>query len=445
MRLSIDVIEEVRKEIGRAQDVSLRPTLTKIRGLTQSQLSALNTLVACDQRATLAEIQGLEYVLEGTAGQSRTELGEAFEHFQKLGILATDTDAIRFLGDEFDKIYVKYFAREREILFSFPDLTPERLFRRRMQRLPNPRIAMQLSWYDSDLVRDVDESTSAFAIDQYNAVSLSRFVYSQTVTRATETAIAYKKDRQSTITVVRTRAHLPWFNTTLYCAPQDPGNVAVLDDWLLAVESVRQRVEELEGSLETEKRWLAPVPVEAIVEKAESLGPPAAKQVGELTFPGLMKSFIDRYMESGMAAEVLAHANLAYRYLPSRPASDNVIIPHLNTALNSIGYVFMAAGEIERAREVLGKGLTVAEDANDVAILRYNLGLCEAISGNLEKALDHIGSSIELTSPTAPEFLCLFRPVTVDGTLVLDEIREHPRLLDVASEAQVTLSAPFHE
>ena len=65
MELNLDVLDEVRRELERSQDISLRPVLAAVRNLDKEELSALRTLCAANGRATFDQIWFAEYLFWG--------------------------------------------------------------------------------------------------------------------------------------------------------------------------------------------------------------------------------------------------------------------------------------------------------------------------------------------------------------------------------------------
>lgn len=138
MKLDLGVLEYVRKQLEISRDITVRPILTRIRSLEKPQLSALHVLCSCDGRATFEQIWSIEYILNYEKRWTKDALERELKYFvdsgifegkaqmEKLGFRTRPAqDVIKFAGDDFDKIYTKYFAREREVPLIFRDFPLE--------------------------------------------------------------------------------------------------------------------------------------------------------------------------------------------------------------------------------------------------------------------------------------------------------------------------------
>lgn len=126
MKLSLGVLEEVRKELETVQDISGRPLITAITSLPEKHLEALSILCSMHNRATLYDIWTKEYIINAPEYWTYELLQQALDHLVTLHILTVnEAGIIRFPGDEFDKIYSKYFAREHKVLLNFTETSME--------------------------------------------------------------------------------------------------------------------------------------------------------------------------------------------------------------------------------------------------------------------------------------------------------------------------------
>src|SRR5207249_1797982 len=73
-----------------------------------------------------------QYIFMGAQEKVRLALSARLEEFTRDGIVHLKDGIITFRGDEFDRIYSKYFALQEKVLLSFPEFPYERFFILRM-------------------------------------------------------------------------------------------------------------------------------------------------------------------------------------------------------------------------------------------------------------------------------------------------------------------------
>jgi hypothetical protein len=112
MKLNLGVLEEVRKELESFQNIATRPIITKVRNMKRKRLAALSLFCRGVNTAIFENVWALEYIFNPNTEWTEFSLREELEYFINEDILFEDSDILKFNGDEFDKIYIKYFARE---------------------------------------------------------------------------------------------------------------------------------------------------------------------------------------------------------------------------------------------------------------------------------------------------------------------------------------------
>ncbi|MFM7406965.1 MAG: hypothetical protein ACKO3K_09965, partial [Cuspidothrix sp.] len=117
MNLNISVLEEVRKELENFQDISIRPILSKVRNLNKKQLQSLSLLTKCCQKANFEQIWCIEYLFHGESNWTKDSLEKEYQYLlnEKIIKLHNEEKHIDFNGDDFDRIYAKYLAREQKV------------------------------------------------------------------------------------------------------------------------------------------------------------------------------------------------------------------------------------------------------------------------------------------------------------------------------------------
>ncbi len=121
MELKLEVLDDVLLELTSGQDIHARNVISKVKALGKEGVRALSKLTLGNGQMTFAQLYGYEYLLHGSKRYSETRLKSHLDDFVASGILSDVGGVIRFLGDELDKIYLKYFARQTlKISLLFP-------------------------------------------------------------------------------------------------------------------------------------------------------------------------------------------------------------------------------------------------------------------------------------------------------------------------------------
>jgi len=122
MELTVDVLDDIRKELEAFQDVSKRPVLAAIQRYDKRQLSALHLLCACSGRAVFEQIWFSEYVFWADKRWTKESLQEQLLIFKNAKVVRIENDVVIFAGDEFDRIYCKYWARRYGVTLSIREM-----------------------------------------------------------------------------------------------------------------------------------------------------------------------------------------------------------------------------------------------------------------------------------------------------------------------------------
>ena len=120
MTLNHTILEDVRLELETSQDLTERPKLLVIKSLNKKGLKNLNYACKSLGIATMREILDMEYAIYDEKRIERKEFETSIQSLLDKEILKIDENQkISFFGDDFDKLYTKYFARESGISFEF--------------------------------------------------------------------------------------------------------------------------------------------------------------------------------------------------------------------------------------------------------------------------------------------------------------------------------------
>lgn len=117
MALSVDVLEEVRYELETSANVSNRPVINFVTKMSLRELEGLRIICQNNTRYTLQQCWQMEFILNGkNTSWSYAELQAFTKELQSNNIISLQGNGIiLFKGDDFERIYLKYFAREKGI------------------------------------------------------------------------------------------------------------------------------------------------------------------------------------------------------------------------------------------------------------------------------------------------------------------------------------------
>jgi tetratricopeptide (TPR) repeat protein len=442
MKLDLGVLEDVRKQLEISRDITVRPILTKIRSLEKQQLLALGLLCACDGRATFEQIWSIEYILNGEKRWTKNALEGELKYFidsgifegkagiEKLGFrLHPVRDVIKFAGDDFDKIYTKYFARERKIPLSFRDLP------------------LDVHWYlalesflgkeAKNLASMVEFSPLSIDVDSLDSIALKvasedsgedLFTQGSRLMSDTYFLMLTYRERE-TIPIVWLRLILPWLKVQSWHYAANPNNTETVDACLHIIQSLKGRANEIGGNLMVEKKELRVVPIEVLAHKIEITANEKFRDSIAINHAVIMST---EYAGEANTSEALLHANLSYRYNPA---------PKAYFVSNNLGYLFMAVGDLDKAQKLLERGIDLCHEPQECALSNYNLGVLEAKRGDFPSALSRIELSIEQATNVEKEKRrvdCLFVLKIVNAKLEFEEVKGLD-VVEVACESRNTV------
>lgn len=429
MKLNLSVLEDVRRELESLQNIITRPILTKIRSVKKELLSALNLLCACDGHATFDQLWSIEYIFNDEEKWTKEGLNKKLQYFVDEGIIKVEGDIIRFAGDEFDKIYIKYFAREQGVSLSFPDFPLELFWEVRLRNFLGKIgiTSIELFLITDYLNFDFNELCIKFANQ-----NLEEDIFEENPPGILEKLYFLMLDYrfEKTIPVLQMRINLLGITGLyLYYVP-NPTNLDDLDTFLQNVEPLKKRADEVGGKLLVEKKEIPVVSVEVLTKKVEFTKNEKFKNL--LSDLHALK-MVRQYLENANIEEALFHGDLAFRY-SSEPE------PGLS---NNLGYLYMCVGDFDKARSLFEKAISDYKESSEAALPNYNLGVLEAKCGNFDIALEKINfciSQLEATSEREVECECLIVPKLIGGKLEYEEIKK-PNLLETAIKARDVLES----
>lgn len=131
MVLDSQVLEDVRSELASTQDLSDRSALRFAESLSTRHLMALDVLGQCNPPIVADRLWQTEYLFNAEKNFTKASLDSCLSDLVAWGVLSRDGALVRFAGDDFDRIYLKYFGRERGLKMQVRSTRPDRYFAHR--------------------------------------------------------------------------------------------------------------------------------------------------------------------------------------------------------------------------------------------------------------------------------------------------------------------------
>ncbi|MDP2857210.1 MAG: hypothetical protein Q8P50_04435 [Bacillota bacterium] len=428
MELTVAVLEDLRGELEKARDVTARPVIKAIRNLNASQLNALRVLIPCDGKATIDQIWFAEFVFPGTVRFSREELESYLLKFIESGILNKDQDFIRFKGDEFDRVYCRYWARNFGVTL--------RVTQRPFDFFIGTRVGGHLARATKGLQQmgpirvgateppDITEIASHMV-----APDSSVDVFKSSLPLATELYWAsFDFQGADSVPIVAVTVITPWATVSCWHRWESPTDVAAdsLEQLSRMGEELRGRAGTLGGDV---KMRIDRIPVITLDQLATSVEKTENSRARTLVADGHVDQAVECYVGKRNTKMAILHGELAVRYGS----------PH--GFENNLGYLYMVAGDFPKARGMFEKAMRDKDagkgDPPSPGPTQYNLGILEAQEKHFPEALAQLTLAVKHAKSTSEldrKCLCLVVPKEQHDGLSFEEVM-NPDLLTTSDAA----------
>ncbi|MBU4294212.1 MAG: tetratricopeptide repeat protein, partial [Actinobacteria bacterium] len=431
MHINLSVLEDVRKELESTQDITKRPILQKIRNLTPEHLKAIGVLCKYKTETSFKDIWALEYILNDEKNWGEKSLKNELDYLVSTGIVKYENDLVEFNGDDFDKIYTKYYAIEQDIFaaIAFISLNDEYNFRLYLLINKFKKNLELIGGIGPDsLDVDIVEAINKFKDKNYSYDFLVEFPRSIAVNLY---FLSLKNRNREEITIIEIMSRLPWGVVLKKYCSFNSNDAQSLEKFRLEFEDLKNRLVEVNGDFSIKKEKIALPPFELLKEKLINTENEALRnQIISQHF-----RLMSREYTSNKKEEALFNARFLY---------DIDIYP-VEDCRNNLGYFFLSIEDLEKARKLFEsvisrrKTLTRNKDLGVVALSHYNLGIIEMKCGYFDKALKEFENSLDILKEINQEAICLFVPIIAKGELRIEEKIEEMNLQEIVEEAKKKL------
>lgn len=427
MTLDLSVLEDVRIELESTQDVTARPILTKIRGLDRDGLSALGLFCECDGHSTLEQAWAIDHIFNKDTTWTKERLEEFLWALKNEGIVDVQEGVVKFRGDDFDKIYTKYYAREKKINIHFLNAHMDLLFHFKLMTIFE-RID-GLGFFTTIMLTPLSEPVEVIAT-RMGSVEDGGDVFADgglPVSDLYRLMVRYTGRGHAPVVDVSLSAFGVNAQSILYS--KNPSRGSPIGECMARLSILAQRASEIAVQLQVELKEIPVPPLDILAAKVDRTGNEKMREmISEVHHAGMVQA----YLVDHDAEKALLHADLFCRFNSSPGAKE----------CNNLGYFFMASGAAQRARAFLEQSIATAEEDHASSLARYNLGILEVKQGNCEAALKLISESVDIAeriSPSSRTCECLLIPIVSESSLHFEEKRGDLDLLPVAVQAKETI------
>lgn len=429
MEITVDALDEVRKELESFQDVPSRAILTVVRSLDKRGLSALGLLCRCSGYATFEQVWFTEFVFSGEKRWTKETLLEQLNSLRENGVITTKDDIISFAGDDFDRIYAKYFSRKQGAFLSTIDFSFEVSLVMRLHSFLRNRLEGIQPFGPFGVVSAKDQRIREAAM-MLKEEGGKKNPFETMPDEAQEVYKAMINFRETDdFQAARVTVISPWITVQQWyrwrCVEAAKGRS--LSTMASLLSEAKKRALAADGDLDVEIYELPIVPVKILTEKIEtSENAEVRRDLSSWHCFGMFEA----YLKQHDVEEAIFHGELTYKHNP-RPQNSN-----------NFGYLLMVSGNLAKARELLEKAVSDYEQPIDQALPIYNLGVVEAKEGDLSKALEKFEltmDKIKTAEKRERMCACLILPKIAEEKLIFEEVIE-PDLVETAQSAATAVS-----
>ena len=429
MSLDLGAIEEVRQQLESSQNLAGRPILSKIKALDSEMLEALAAFSPYVGNASLEQVIALEHTL-GARKWSRDNLASKFACLKAEGILdQSGKGVLVFNGDDFDKIYTKYFSREKEAksTVQFLELPYTTYATLRLDAFVEAVVPVRALRSFPPSPRATNIELLADAMGNPNGPA-DVFVETPLAILRSIYGLLFDHQGFTEVSLVDCRISLAGAELQTLYKPRKRDNSDALQGCLELLGTVGNRVEEIGGNSFAQ---LVTIRVPPLTDIQKQIATSGNRKLGELIAETHVRSVVQAYFTQRITTPIQRHAAAAVEMA-------GFLSP---TSLNNLGYFFMAQSELEKAARLFQASVDAHRKAKSSHVLpTFNLAVVQIRSGNLELAASTLRKAAEAREETDEDIACLFVPRRIESRLEVVEIKEQPKLSLEISAAMEALA-----
>lgn len=418
MQLTLGTLEDIRNELESAQDVSERPVISAVKNFNEEELRALAWILPCNGRATFEQLWFAEYVLRGTQDWTEQKISEKLRQFEDEKVVTSESRLIKFIGDDFDRIYCKYLAKEQDI----PLYIDDHSFDRHLGILIGDMLTNSQKTFKSfpeikDL-ENLDLNEIAINLGQEN---LREDMFPRGFFLFELYLACIEFCEKESFAVASISINSPWgTGSRLFRVDADVTSISeFLSDLHQHVEPFRRRAEELQGDVVIKVEKFPVVPL----EKLAGLIAKAKFEVPAIILGNRhMNEMSNYYLNEKNLDKAIFNGELAFKLYPT------------GTVANNLGYLCLISKKLSKARMLFELAIEKYQKPEEKALPQYNLGVVDIKEGKFEKGIENFKKAMEILQEVSLEnrkMGCLLVPKVVmeKADIEFEEVKD-PDLLN---------------
>jgi hypothetical protein len=380
MKLSLGVLKDVRSELETSQDLSSRPMLENLDRLTPRDFVALDVLGRSNGRLAFQQLWETEYVFYGENRFTRSALMSSLDDLVRLGLLRSDNDFVSFAGDEFDRVYIKYYAREHGQRLQLLTLSPRDLWcealKRYVDAIPDVEVLGTHPFDDDKGVCDIQD---AYRLLTGVSSSIDEALFSSPFSLDLYTFMMGSARGHTSIAARQVELSLPWAKAVFCLAVPFDATMAGPRFAEEELQLLQSRLEQCEGTLEIHDSTVSVVPPDDLM-----------KTITSSSSPWLTESLAWQHMNTALAAyagsfqhpekrvEALFHAMVAANYKKDWAVEY----------ANDFAYMLLASGEGGDTAPLFRSALAMNCKLEYKCLIEYNLAIALSKNGQLADSVE---------------------------------------------------------
>jgi tetratricopeptide (TPR) repeat protein len=369
----------------------------------------------------------IEFLVHGEKRWERSILDHHLDMFVQENILEVRDGMLYLAGDEFDRLYIKYFAREKGVSFRFGEFEVEKLLDLKLLSVLTGSVKAKTLYPLGSLApeREILQIAASLADPECNKDIFAE--NQKMVTMICQMVVSYRS--HPNIPIFQIAVSHKELNVKLFYYFMDPGELFLVNDLLSKCEELSEGGKSVGADLNVEELLLPVVPLAVLSQKLRD----SSNQVA--------KARVCNFVADIMANEYVSKCNTENASLLADFACT-CESELSSTALNNIGYLLMSTGRLSESRDALERAWAGENDNYMTALISYNWGILDAKEERFEDAVAKLDRALEhsgLLSESDRRIGCLIIPRVSEGSVIYEEIRE-PDILECAKAALETIN-----
>ena len=420
--LDLVTIQTIQQELASGQNVDQRPIIRSARQIHRKTLSLLALLGSASEKLTAEDWWSFEFFFNGNSSWTEASFRSAVVDLLAAGIIRKDDEnRIEFSGDDLDRIYIKYLARQKGISLSGSVVRFEVLVFQKFNKMLGPYLQFESlgAVQTPDKLDDISELIQILTATEDGPEAMGALSASPWV----EEMLAQFLQREPGLQLILYELFVTLRNTSFqiwgfWREPEQKVQLRKLDR---TIAEFTERASQVGFSVATRSWTISVPPRDILVRRITSLN---NEQIATRLSRNLMGEVSRVYTDERNSARAMELAKTAFQISPSRSVPD----------ANNIGYLYLSHGDYEEAKLWFQAAAQYELDDDDYQLLEYNLGVLAALSGRLQEARDHFNRAKQHTVKS--EARCVYQLNLCDGKITSEEVFD-PRSLDALAEQAI--------